>query len=84
MSCGVHCRCGLDLGLLWLWCGPLAIAPIEPLAWEPPYAAGVALKGKKTPENAFLRSYRIVVRIKPLEFELSLNSKQSVTFSKFL
>ena len=54
MSCGVHCRCGLDLALLWLWCGPVAIAPIEPLAWEPPYAAGVALKGKKNPENAFL------------------------------
>ena len=42
MSCGVGCRYGLDLVLLWLWCRPAAIAPIGPLAWEPPYAAGVA------------------------------------------
>jgi len=28
--------------LLWLWCRPVATAPIRPLAWEPPYAAGVA------------------------------------------
>ena len=42
MSCGVGCRCGLDLVLLWLCCGPVATAPIGPLAWEPPYAAGAA------------------------------------------
>ena len=28
--------------LLWLWCGLAAVAPIRPLAWEPPYAMGVA------------------------------------------
>ena len=42
MSCGVGCRCGLDLVLLWLWCRPAAIIPIGPLAWEPPYAMGAA------------------------------------------
>ena len=49
MSCGVGHRCGLDpaLVLLWLWCRPAAVAPIRPLAWEPPYAAGVALKRQK-------------------------------------
>ena len=47
MSCGIGHRRGSDLALLWLWCRPAAIAPIEPLAWEPPYAAGVALKGQK-------------------------------------
>ena len=26
--------------LLWLWCRPAAAAPIRPLAWELPYAAG--------------------------------------------
>ena len=31
--------CGLDLALLWLWCRLAAVAPIRPLAWEPPYAA---------------------------------------------
>ena len=30
--------------LLWLWCWPVASAPIEPLVWEPPYAVGVALE----------------------------------------
>ena len=38
MSCGVGCRCGLD---------PEAAVPIGPLAWELPYAAGVAIRRKK-------------------------------------
>ena len=33
--------------LLWLWYRLSAVAPIGPLAWEPPYAAGEALKRKK-------------------------------------
>ena len=47
MSCGVVCRCGSDLALLWLWHSLAAVALIGPLAWEPPYASGVTLKGKK-------------------------------------
>ena len=47
MSCGVDHRRGSDLALLWLWHGPVATAVIRPLAWEPPYAAGAALKGQK-------------------------------------
>ena len=31
-----------------LWCRPPATALIHPLAWDPPYAAGVALKEQKT------------------------------------
>ena len=42
MSCGVGCRRGSDPALLWLWCRPVATTPIGPLAWESPYAAGVA------------------------------------------
>ena len=42
MSCGVGCRHGLGPVLLWLWCRLAATAPIQPLALEPPYAAGVA------------------------------------------
>ena len=30
--------------LLWLWYRLEAVAPIQPLAWEPPYGAGVALR----------------------------------------
>ena len=33
--------------MLWLWCRPVATAPITPLAWEPPYAEGTALKRPK-------------------------------------
>ena len=46
MSCGVGHRWGSDPTLLWLWWRPAAVAPVRPLAWEPPYAAGVALKDK--------------------------------------
>ena len=42
MSCGVGCRRGSDPALLWLWRRPVATAPTQPLAWEPPYAAGAA------------------------------------------
>ena len=38
MSCGVGHSCSL-------W--PAATAPIQLLAWEPPYAAGAVLKGQK-------------------------------------
>ena len=47
MSCGVGLRCGSDLALLWLWRRLAAVAPILPLAWEPPYAAGAAVKRQK-------------------------------------
>ena len=47
MSCGVVCRHGFDLALLWLWCRLAAPALIGPLAWEPPYAASKALKRPK-------------------------------------
>ena len=48
MSCGVGHRHGSGLTWLWLWHRPEVPAPLGPLAWEPPYAAGVALKDKKT------------------------------------
>ena len=55
-SCGVGQRHGLDLALPWLWCRLAAAAPIRPLAWEPPYAVGVALKDKRhTPEKGIGR-----------------------------
>ena len=44
ISCGIGRRCRSDLVLLWLW--PAATALIKPLAWELPYAEGVALKNK--------------------------------------
>ena len=47
MSCGVGHRHGSNLALLWLWCRLAAAAQIIPLAWEPPYAMGAALKGQE-------------------------------------
>ena len=47
MSCGVGCRYSSDLAWLWLWCRPAATALTPPLAWEPPYAVGVALRYKR-------------------------------------
>ena len=47
MSCGVGHRLGWDPALLWLWRRSAAIAPIRPLAWEPPYATAAALKRQK-------------------------------------
>ena len=36
-----------DPALLWWWCRLAAVAPIRPLAQEPLYAAGAALKRQK-------------------------------------
>ena len=40
-----------DPAWLWLWYRPVATAPTGPLAWEPPYAAGTALKRTKKKKN---------------------------------
>ena len=47
MSCGVGLRRSSDPALLWLWCRLAAAAPIGPLAWDLPYAAGATLKRQK-------------------------------------
>ena len=59
MSCSIGRRHGSDLMWLWLWlwCRPTAAAPIRPLAWELPYAVGVALKSEKKKKKDLLKSY---------------------------
>jgi len=47
VSYAVGCRRGSDLVLLRLWYRLAALSPIRPLAWERPYATGMALKSKK-------------------------------------
>ena len=59
-SCSIFRRCGLDLVLLWLWCRPAAAASIQPLAWELPYATGVAVKEKKTKKKKSLTDSHLV------------------------
>ena len=55
MSCGIDYRRGSDLVLLWLWGRPAATAQIRPLAWEPPYAAGAALKRQEPKKKTKFR-----------------------------
>ena len=67
--CELWCRegrgCGWDPKLLWLWHRPAVVAPIGPLAWELPYAMGVALKKKKESiirwAAHYLRSQRLSI-----------------------
>ena len=47
MSCGVGRRHSSDLDLLALSCWLAAAATLRPLAWELPYAVGVAQKREK-------------------------------------
>ena len=54
MRCGVGHRPGSDPALLRLWCKPAVVAPIRPLAWELPYAEGVALKSKTNKQKTLL------------------------------
>ena len=81
MSCGEGRRStnnkASDLVLLWLWDRPAAVAPIRrPLAWEPSYATGAALKGKK--------KKKILPKCQPkLQHKLSLKVKK-LTDSCFL
>ena len=49
VSCGVGRRCGSDLA--WMWCRLAAVALMRPLAWEPLYAEGMALKSKRQKKN---------------------------------
>ena len=58
VSCDVGHRHGLDPALPWLWRRLAVAAPIQPLAWEPPYAAGAALKKRqKSKKKNFIPFY---------------------------
>ena len=61
MSCGVGRRRSSDSELLWLWCRPVAIGLIQPLAWEPPCATRVALKRKKNLEVPLIKERRMII-----------------------
>ena len=54
------CRCGLDPKLLWLWRRVAAAALIQLLAWELPYAVGVALKSKKQKQKQKKITYCLI------------------------
>ena len=58
------CRLGSDPVLLWLWHRLAAIAPTRPLAWEPPYAVGMALKKTKDTHTPYTVPYVNYISIK--------------------
>ena len=58
MNCSVGCMCSMDPRLLWLWCRPEAISPIQSLAWNLPYAVGEAQKEKKTKKQKKICQYQ--------------------------
>ena len=67
MSYGIGHRCSSDLVLLWLWCRSAATVLIGLLAWEPPYAADVALKKKTKQTNKQTKKqnkYRCIIEDK--------------------
>ena len=76
MSCGIGHRLGSDPTLLWLWLWlrPGAIAPIGPLNWEPPYAAGVALEMSKrtttTKKNVFFDDSEFRLEVNKTKLQL--------------
>ena len=65
VSCSVGPRRGSDLALLWLWHRLAATTLIGPLAWEPPYAADVALERQKDKKKKSKREKKKVEQILP-------------------
>ena len=62
VSGGIDHRCGSDLVVLRLWCRQAAGVPFQPLAWELPYALGVALlRGKKKKKRTKKEKKRVTL-----------------------
>ena len=60
--------------LLWLWCRPAAVAPIRTLAWELPYASGVALqrkRKKKKEEEEEKKKWKTIDSVSEVEVNLA-------------
>uniref|UniRef100_A0A4X1TSJ4 Uncharacterized protein n=1 Tax=Sus scrofa TaxID=9823 RepID=A0A4X1TSJ4_PIG len=74
------CRCGSDPVWLWLWHMLVATAPIRPLAWEPPSAAGAAQEiAKRQINQSINQSPREI--ISKVTSQLSPKARPSVIFS---
>ena len=68
MSCEVGCRRGSDPAL-WLWRRLACVAPIQPLAWEPPYAAGAAQEIATTTTTTKNKKTKDKKKRQPTEWE---------------
>ena len=70
-----------DLALLWLWCRPATTAPVQPLAWEPPYATGVALKRPKKKKKEKERETYFSAKDK-IDFKIETKMKDKEDYIK--
>ena len=62
-----------DLALLWLWHRLAAAAPIQPLAWELPYAPGMSLKAKKSKQkNLLIGRFQKIIQVYCIKFETDI------------
>ena len=59
--------------MLWLWHRPAAIALIRPLAWEPPYAIGVALKRPNKQTNKQKNPSKLRIESPAINLLISVN-----------
>ena len=63
MNCGVGCRRGSDTVLLWMWCRPVATAPIRPQPGKLHMPRGAALENdKKKTKKKYNRRWKQTAR----------------------
>ena len=64
------CICSLDPVFLWLWCRHAAVATIQPLAQEFPYATAVAIKRGDILDLGFWKtsSFYLLFRAAPMAY----------------
>ena len=72
VSLGVVHRCSSDPVLLFLWCRPAAVAPIQPPAQELLYATGKALK-KNNNNNNKIKNEIITLNVSGLNAPVKRN-----------
>ena len=81
VNCGVGHRHGSDPALLWLCCRMAVPAPVQPLAWDPPYASGAALKKTK---NSVREKNHAVIFVKAQQDRLDLRGAIKMGMGEFL
>ena len=73
MSHGVRRRRSSDPSLLWLWRRPAATTLIPPLAWEPLYVMGAALKRPKKEKKKKRKKKEQSLKLLKLRMDLTIN-----------
>ena len=75
---------GLAPAPLWLWCRPVAIARIQPLAWELPHTVGAEKKYKNKDFKTRLAEFPFLLS-KGVEFvaQIQLKLREKTPFDNF-